>query len=1125
MDKVQALQIWSRCYKDSEYAYDFAAQKMKRDDFEDEKSPYAWTINTILPLKNGGSILPFNLIPCSTITSHIRDDKNSFRIGHGIFEVRKGKKYNTFSLYDVTDRNHPLNLDPTFENQGEEYNKKRWDYLYKNIQESEKQFVLPSIYEIANKIIDENSPSTINVRRRVEEVKEEVVSTSETEPEEVEEETVVEEESDKTPIESSDGVILEEVKIDETIEDVASDDEVNTPIVDEVEEVEEEKDEISVDEEDTSSKDEAIEELNSQIKGRDDEISSLKEQVESKDERIEKLASDIKSLNDQIYSLQRENLTSFTSVQENSKVISLLKQQLNDKIVLEEKLQEEIALKEKDLESYKCIKKDLENRLNEIEETRKKENESLSLSQEKIEEDIIKYSQEIQSLNKQIDEKNCQLEEKEKVLDSNSIEISSLKDRIVALTSEIESLNENISEKEAEIASLNADIRSRESMADDKERDNDANISLLNEKIEAKEIDIVSLKNQIEGLIKEKDLKEEESSKRLEDLNIDIETLKKERDELALYLKEKEDKIDELILSLSKKEEEISSINEREDENTKIAEELNCKIASLTKERDDLQKEIEQMDAQEDLESGQVESLQYENDSLSRKIVDLKDQIASLDQQLELSNMEKDSLSRNRDELEKEIKGLENTSLALKAEKESILADKQSIFDRLVEKEAQYKNLNDNHALLNSSYLNLQQEKEEELNEKKEQIDELNEYIDTLSKEKDILKYGVDPSKLDEIKEYLRDDIIDDESIKEMLKEHPEYRSTENHKVEEISDEALKDSESEDVSYIEKERVRKGKALSYWSDIYGDDVYQSVDFAGREISLKDYNLDECETSWDYILLDRTDRDYSGNVLIANKYSLRDFKYDQPFTSDNKTFKLEKKDGKYQVVSDEYITDPYNLASNLKLVAEKASEKKPLIYIFVKPVQIQREDFNTQAMMEFFSLIDKTAKICCPRSFLEVKTVLGKNPYAFITFEYVDQLTYKEVIDYAVLLNSYRNEFRKNPDKINAIIVLNQIKVTSSMKHLSFEQLFQYSKDLELKALQFDFNTASIVDSSITRSLHIGPSIVDDLPINHANLKDSNIGKGSNFSEVYKFNKQFYLYNFATKIRTKLEEER
>ncbi len=119
------MKVWEELFPGQEEAYDYASHKMRRDDFGNEESDMAWDIDLIKPLSAGGSFALNNLLPASLSTIALRGGKSSFRIGQLLYEVRRGKRYGQFAIYDITDRNAPIDLTPDEGTQDEAFNEAR----------------------------------------------------------------------------------------------------------------------------------------------------------------------------------------------------------------------------------------------------------------------------------------------------------------------------------------------------------------------------------------------------------------------------------------------------------------------------------------------------------------------------------------------------------------------------------------------------------------------------------------------------------------------------------------------------------------------------------------------------------------------------------------------------------------------------------------------------------------------------------------------------------------------------------------------------------------------------------------------------------------------------------------
>ena len=154
MEKEQAFKIWEKIFGDKEVAYDYASHPMKKEDFQKEDSYYSWDIDKKQPYL----VRDDNYIPSSLNTMSFRNGKSTFKVGNNLFEVRKGKVYGTFSIYDITDRNHPLNMDPTEENQDPEFNKKRFHEIATSYHGASKdpRFLVPTMSSIEKHVFDDN---------------------------------------------------------------------------------------------------------------------------------------------------------------------------------------------------------------------------------------------------------------------------------------------------------------------------------------------------------------------------------------------------------------------------------------------------------------------------------------------------------------------------------------------------------------------------------------------------------------------------------------------------------------------------------------------------------------------------------------------------------------------------------------------------------------------------------------------------------------------------------------------------------------------------------------------------------------------------------------------------------
>lgn len=1017
MDKNKALQLWEEKYGSREFVYDYAAQKIVKEDFEEESSSYSWTIDFIKPLTSGGFNQSSNMMMCSVLTKKLRQDKSTFRIGNALFEVRKGKKFGTFALYDVTDRNHPFDVSTvTEETLKDEYHTKRQIDLYGR--EKKESFVLPDLGNIRKNVFDEHAPDIISeerevalepvVEQHIEEAKT-VVSINETTPvvEEKDESPVVEEVVEEKAPEIID---VPEVKEEEkTVADMVLLSDEEEPLIDE--------------------RDVLFDTMNKEREYADD-LRSLYHASLAKDEKNEQTI-----------------LTLFSNC-------NALKENLNA-------LRDKIVSMQSTIDEYKNEKDKLE--LSKNEEAKSQNDVIQSLNQENasLKSDLGKQYNDYEQLEAKYQEiyAKCASLEQEKLEWDNVKESDAHKDEL-------------LSEKDKEKDQLNNQI------------------SQLNLLIQEKTTAIDSLQSQLAGCKESFRVKSEE-----------FDTLNANYNEL-ISLKEDNEKV------LTDKESEKSL---------------------LEKEKIDLQSRINSLLAEKAMEDERFRNVSAENDELRNQ---LKKEKEESDKVLSEKDEECLRLGQQYEDLKKEKENLSASLIAASAEKESILAEKESNYDKAVQLNVK---LNESQATverLTSENDDLKKELEENDNAHKEAIEALMKQKAEADGKIIFITCGGDIEHYSDYLFYLSDTdkLNTKETVLEALSLYPSW-----HRKDEQHVSALIEGEEEiganvslleerDVSYLASEKENREKAMSYWASKYGD-IDQTTDFAGRIINRNHYLDKEDTQGWNYIKIKSDDREYVGNILIANMRTLLDYKENGGFKSNGQSFKVVEENGVYSVESEDYVTDPYNLVKTLRVTKENLTKKSPIIYIFVKVLGSTTTRPDDTKLLEFYDLIDRTVRRTCSRSFIEMKTVTGNANYAFLTFDGSIDGAYKEALDYALLLNSYRNEMRKDENGINAVIILNQVEIPYSYRHFGFDQMLVLTKDLEMRALNYEFIQTAITNSMIKRAVHLGPSIIDNLPIDQSTLKESSIGQARSFSDVYNFRDKFYIYNYVFSLKNDVEEEK
>ena len=1099
MDKHRALQIFDTYFHGRERVLDFAGQWIERDAFEDENSLYAWTLDLIKPQTMGGIQTDINLIPCALSTKKLRDQKSSFRISNAIFEVRKGKKYNTFALFDVSDHNHPIDV-ASFGNETEEEAKRRQARIFGHEKQNSFQLKDPRFlqkellgdYQLAEKKVDDISFSepkekeeiipqeefdhdTERVDSLLSETQDEVIKEEMKAVDEIHEETDVEEiqpDEFKRDVERVDSV-FEETQKEPEVETIEE-----TPI-----EVIEEN---SVSEEELRKEEEKNQALEARINELVEELNKLHISLQEEREKNEKAQ------------------TLYTQLQEESEGLE------------EEKVQaeEELALRA--------------NELNEL-------NEKLSQKEAETQE----ISQKLTIAKESLNEKENSLSEKDEMIHQLEEKITSLQKELEEKQNQQEELTDQENQKQEELSSLYQQLLSvREEL-----RQNQENYETLKDEKEALSQEKETLLSEKEDIEKEK----AEISAEKETLSDSIHTLEEENNNLKNQIDDLT-KESEALLSLQKQMEEI---NEKHQELENQILEKEEQLQKLQEEYNNLQKEKEETEAEDALYADQMEALKYENTTIKEELEDAKSQLESLRNQNEELNSQKNSndqtfakLNDENHEKEERIKELltsveekENRIVELNTEKETISQEKENLYDKNMNLSGEYSKLKDELAEVKAQLEEKIQEHEEQLESEERDFSLLQEKYQENENKLLFLSLGGDLAHFPDLKFYLSDNQLQftRQSIQQALEEKPSLRLHENKTVYPVNDsfqleetpiveekiEAVEIAR-ENVSYIDQEREQQIKAFGYWEDKFGEDCEKISDFAGRIISKKEYNNKESEEGWNYALINPDDREFLGNIFIASFHTIRDYSFTEDFTTNGQSFHVRNDGQTYKIESEEFVTDPFDLQETLRITKKNVKKNTSMIYIFLKVIENKANSLDAEAELEFYDLIDRTVRRTCPKSFIEMKTVTGNHHYAFLTFDGSIEGAYKEAFDYSVLLNSYRHAYSKEKGLLNAYIVLNEVNIPCSYRHLGLEQLVALTKDPELRAIQYEFNISSVISSLISKALHIGPTIMEHLPIDRTTLKSSNIGNGQKYSEIYKFKGQFYLYNYIYSLKRRSE---
>ena len=1105
MDRQHAMQIWERLFGDKETAYDFASHPMKKEDFQNENSYYSWDIDEKKPYLNRED----NFFPCSLNTIRFRQGKPSFKVGNNLFEVRKGKKYGTFAIYDITDRNNPINMEPTIENQDPDYNRARFHSIAVS-NKGNHSFHIQSASEIKQRVYSEkiDAMEDPNAIYQPDDEQEENVSLSnlldgldEVEKDSIndidDDEPIVIDRETQKPIQEASNIEENVIESKET-EDTIKDDKIA-----------EEKNEFN--------EEEALKNLSSvnhlQIEQEETNIENAEQPIKEKEEIIEEIKE-----NDNFDSSLLLTIQNLKEKLEQAEIENI---KLNDEISL---LKEENVSKQNEILS---ANESLKQRINELEEEKKSVQNELEMSKES--------NLEISS----------QLNDYQNKTYINEDEFKSLKDSNDSLLNEKKILEENVTSLQEEKKTLNEELNA---------------IKYENETLKNQSLSFTSLQETSNNQLKEKDELLIDLQNKIEELNqfnsslsnqiTDLENEKNVLNETVSSLKMNNEEKENSSLQ---KDETINSLNENNENLKKELEnikeenkELENEISSLNIKYEEIKTNYDSLDEQSRMTSEQLETLNSEYVNISNEkenIKNLYDELFNKNENLNLELNENlnniESLKNEIEEKDKEIENIksENTSLKekniedenVKTEMIKLQSDNEIIKQENEQLKIYNKNIQEKNASLqneinecNENYSQLKASNESNINSKNEEITSLQKENDENIRKILFLSLLGKEEYYSSLLSYLEENNLpyNQEEIEKAFLLHKEWKQHEERKLKSFSGAStLVLDEKEDD--LESEIKRKEKAYEYYDKKFKLEKTKVADFSGRYILLNNYGLKDDEFGWDYILLDDNKEDEFDNVIIANYATLKDIKKDEIFVTNGHRFEIVSIDGKKKVSSSDFIADPNDFSEAIRVTRNNRNQKTPLIYIYIKVLGINANEPDREALMEFFDLMDRTAKRCCPSSFIELKnSIAGRfGSFAFITFDGSNTEAYKEVLDYAILLNSYRKEY-KTQQKLDAVIVLNELQVTFSNRHLDFEMLINETKDLELRVLKYEFNM-SVINSTIKRALHLGPSIISHLGIDQNYMKPSFIGKGD-FMKMYKFDKEFKTYNVVYNLTSKEE---
>ncbi len=1032
MTKEQALILWDQLFLGAEVAYDYASHEIHRDDYQNDENGFGWDVDTKLPLSAGGTLAASNMTISSMLTKSIRGGRASFRIGNFSYQVRKGKRYNVFEIFDVTEPHSPVSMEPDKGNQDPHYNEAR----------KRKSLEAKKTYSSASDFLSQ----FLKNRRKEEKTEEKPLFQAREEKEENKPiEKRQESSEEKIPVEETEGKIQEENK-DAKWNFTNEKFEYERPqeTFDKSKIVEHSEPIVAVTFQDNEAKfikTEPFEENQwKDIDGRTDAIESvqdvkfLEKAKETSMNLVEEKTPDIDGIEETVK----------TAFQSESEMINARKDETEPKITSEEEPDDP--------------------------------------------KNLVEEKEEISPIASSVEDKNETEEEEDKIVETVKEEEKEAEPEKTA------------SEEKPEQAAYNES--SATEIDEDFDVDDDDTI-VIPENSEAPDTnaDIGGLLHKIESLktlVHDLERKQKDADWKMNQLNVSFQTEKEENEKNK---KEKE------ILSQN-----LDKANDELEKAKEISSSLENKVQTLEEESKSSKEEYERLSSELKQANEKLINSNQENKNKETQIISLNESRQSQQNQYveitkKLSDVSLTLLEsqKKEKELETEIQVKEDEIKTLNEEKENLTKNKEALETKVSD--------------MDSDILKLNQASDELSN----QIEKQKRYL-LLS------QCHIQEKYFDICLDYMRENQIyfSEENVYMALSFNPQWEKKENGNViyapqeEKKEEETLDDNrmvvttvDEIDVSYLTREIEREKLALKLFKEVFGADVYETSDFAGRLIRYSEYKNGKSVYGWDFVRLDDNGQDSKDNIVIASLRSLTDFNRDEEFMTNGHRFKVLDKGDRKVLDSTEYITNPYNFTQAMSVVENECSKSVPLVYIFIKYTGIKSEIVSQDNQKKFNDLIERTVKRCCPNSYLQLQTI---RDHTFITFDASIDGAYKEVYRYCILLNSYRTAF-KRAKLINAIIILDELKAPIAYHHFTFEQLINELNDVDLRAIKYTVNNVSIVDSLIKRTVHVGPQIIKNIPVDPKTLVESKIGEG-NFAIAYNFNEHFYEIPYIYEIMKK-----
>lgn len=1157
MDKNEANEFWEKIFGTAEEAYDYASRKMKKEDFQNPTSPYGWDVEPVRPLSLGGSENQDNLIPATLYAIAKRDGKTSFSIGNLHFEMRKGKAYKTFDLYDVTDHDAPLSLNPLDLSQDKDFHQNRRNIALGHPEQEEERLQAASFSSLPNK--DFSTPIINDMNE----------TTSFAAPKEVtlEEIQKEQEEGEETTKET------EAAETEEPAEETEATTEENTE--DNTEETTEENTEAT-----TEETAETVEETNEETVEAEPETEAVSQENSEETTEAEPEAEEA----------SEETKEETTEAPEEEKIETETEEATEpteDTAVVEETNEEKPEEEQREASSpvFFAVNTPTDSLPDNPKPETDDSSENAETGEEKETEEktgeVAEEATEAADAAQGEDnmEPAVEAEEKTEEAKDNQQEAVSSEESAAPETVAEESATEEEKPVEEPSPIVEEDTEVVENVVPEEQKP-----SVLEEENAALKKQVEELQNQVLESNKAKeelDSKLSELQKKEEELSITLESLNEE------ITKEKagENQQDGLLVSLEKEKQDLLEKNaglekEKADLSASYESEKNSRLVlggqngSLTSLLSDKENQIQEKNNQLDSLNQEKANLLAEKEALNKQLLELqqKNQGEEEKKNLDLVETEKktEELQSLLSKKEQETADLANKAEELQKKNEGLTIENENLSAKLLEAEKEKQEQTDIVSQMGASLATLNEQKEmaekmleeekdqaggtkdafaakeeekkalfEQVQDLQNQLAQANQFLSNDQKKEGedqedmmLLKLGMKLSKKEEIKKAFLENHIPFalDTLAKERESHPEWLSADlpdillspvpvNEEEETIVhlQPSIEDLGEEDVSFFRNEETTRRRDQSLFKVLYGQDSYDATDFAGRIMRYPDYGNKDSETGWSRIVLDPSKEDIGENIVLANYKSIKEFQPEGQFLSNGHNYEVvEKGDGK-KILSHDTIANPYDFVSAMEVLKNTEGQNFPLLYLFVKCLSIGKDKPTEKEMQSYAALIEKTVRRICPHSFLSLYTHQNN---LFITFDGTVDQAYKEAYHYAILLNSYRREM-KEEGLSNAVLVLDQISVPYSFRHMSFKDLLDHDhSDKDIRAVSYDLERPLVVDSTIRRCVHIGPEILPNLILDDstkAMLSPSRLGQGS-FADAYRFQDQYMECRFIYKLK-------